>query len=148
MNKLIISILLCLILSTFAINMNGQDITENELLLFKTQYNQNIDKVPGIAISIFGNEKMTLYVKEYENNPIYISMNNGYVANIGFGEMPEKTMNVYTDENTIKKIGTNEMTFAEALQQGKIRYEGVGILNGIKVGIANIGITIWSWFAG
>ncbi len=150
--KKITLLIMCLIFSfAFAINldeMSGEDITEEELILFKTKYNENIDQVPGIAISIFGNERMTLYVKEYENNPIYISMNNGYITDIGFGEMSEKTMNVYTDEETIKKIGKNEMSFAEALQYGKVRYEGVGIINGIKVGIANIGITIWSWFAG
>lgn len=151
MKNLAIFILLCMFVSSFAINldnMTGMDITENELLMFKTQYNSNIDKVPGIAISLFGDEKMNIYVKGYENKPIYMIMNSGIINTIGFGEMKDKTMNVYTDEQTIKEIAANKITFADALQYGKIRYEGVGIINGIKVGIANIGIIIWSWFAG
>jgi hypothetical protein len=130
----------------FASEITGKDITQEHLNMFKQEYNKNINQVPEIAINLFGNEKMNLYVKDYENKPIFIIMEKGNMENIGFGELKDKTMNVYTDEDTIKKIANNEITFAEALQYNKIRYEGIGIINSIKTGIANIGITIWSWF--
>ena len=150
MKKIILLVLCFLFVAAFAVeieNIKGEEVTEEHLQMFKTEYNSNIDQIPGIAISLFGNEKMNLYV-EGETKIVYMFMNEGYITNIGFGEVQDKTMNVYTDEDTIKKIMEGNMGFADALQQGKIRYEGVDIISGIKVGIANIGITIWSWFAG
>ncbi|MFA5381553.1 MAG: hypothetical protein WC356_00135 [Candidatus Micrarchaeia archaeon] len=145
--KKIISFIFCfLMVFAFASEITGKDITQEHLNMFKQEYNKNINQVPEIAINLFGNEKMNLYVKDYENKPIFIIMEKGNMENIGFGELKDKTMNVYTDEDTIKKIANNEITFAEALQYNKIRYEGIGIINSIKTGIANIGITIWSWF--
>jgi len=154
MKKIILLVMCFLFVSAFAVemekieNIKGEEITEEHLQMFKTEYNENIDQIPGIAISLFGNEKMNLYVEGYENKIVYMIMNEGYITNIGFGELSEKTMNVYTDENTIRNIIDGNIDFAEALQQEKIRYEGVDIVSSIKVGIANIGITIWSWFSG
>ena len=127
MKKFVLFALCFLFVAAFAVEVEitGNKITNEHLQMFKTEYNKNIDKIPSIAVSLFGNEKMNLYVKGYENKPVYLIMNEGYMTNIGFRELSDKTMNVYTDENTIRSIIEGNLDFASALQKGKIRYEGV-----------------------
>ena len=132
---------MCILILPIAAN---RPVSEEEMNKLKDVYNKHADKVPGIIVTIFGNEKSVLYVDDYD--PVYFVMENGYILEIGYGELPDKTMNVYTNEETINEIVRGETTFTKALYSGKIRYEGVDLVSSVKAGVINIFTTISSWF--
>ena len=137
--------LVCILtISMFTLVSATSPISETELNEFKDVYNKHADQASNIIISIFGNENAVLYVDNYD--PVFFKMKNGYIIDIGFGELPDKTMNVYTDEETIKEMTQGKTTFHRALREGKIRYEGVDLISSIKAGVANLFIGISSWF--
>src|SRR3990172_9236106 len=57
---------------------------------------------------------------------------------------PHPTLNVYIDQETIDQIIAGEITPLDALQQGKIRYEGVGFVKWVKFKVVNTALRIMS----
>ncbi len=94
-----------------------------------------------IISSIFGDERANIYVEgmgEY-----YIIRQNGEIAEYGEGELPDQTMNIYTDELTVQLLEEGKLTGIGALKQDRITYEGVGFVEGIKFWIADF---VVDWF--
>jgi len=90
---------------------------------------EEIAGAPGISY-FMGNERMNLYVQgmgEYN-----VAFENGAVAEASEGLRPDPTMNVYTDIDTAYGLYYGEIAPVEALRSGKVRYEGVGFLEGFK----------------
>ncbi len=59
--------------------------------------------------------------------------NFNFLANAG-----NPTLNVYTNNETIRDVTNGKLTLIEAVEQGKIRYEGIGFINKIKISILDV----------
>jgi hypothetical protein len=97
--------------------------------------NQAMVDFPFLA-RIFGNERMNVFVDRLE--PFSIVTKNGKVESISTGEIRDPTLKVYSDTGAVDQLIAGELTPLEALEQGKIRYEGVGFMNKVKVGVLDL----------
>ena len=76
-------------------------------------YATDLQKVPVIS-SLFRNERVNLYIEGNRN--IFLVTKDGEIE-------------------TMEQIIGEEITFSEALEEGAIRWEGVGFLNSLKFGV-------------
>lgn len=95
---------------------------------------------------IFGNERMNVYIDDQA--PFNIITSGGRVESLNHGEIENPTMRVYTDMGTIDQLIAGELMPVDALQQGKIRYEGVGFVNKIKFKLLSVVSGILTKFGG
>lgn len=120
----------------------------------KTQYksqipviNEQIKQVPEVIMGIFGNENLNIYI-DLENGQqlkFGVITKDNKLVDIKRKELDEPTMKVTTSETAIKEIATSSdpMTAAiNALNSGKIKYEGVGIVNSVKSLVINTAISV------
>lgn len=90
---------------------------------------EEIARAPGISY-FMGNERMNLYVEGMgEYNLVF---RDGRVVEASEGLRLDPTMNVHTDIDTIYGIYYGEISPMKALQSGRVRYEGVGLVEGFK----------------
>mgnify|MGYP003882647441 CR=1 FL=1 len=81
--------------------------------------------------TVFRNERINFYV---DGNPEgYVVIENSRVVAFGEDELTDQTMNVFVRGDVINEILEGETTVEEALERGEIRYEGVGLINSLKV---------------
>jgi len=114
----------------------------------KSNYNQNLDKVPGVIKSLIGNEVINLYFTP-SNGPTVVIGTKTYDAMIlTLQDKPyeKPTMNVYISENTVQALIDNKMTIQEALDLGKIKYKSLRFKTKIKTGLVKPIFRVWSWF--
>lgn len=91
---------------------------------------------------IFGNERINADIKGAV--PFHVITEDGIVIEISEGMLEDPTMNLYSDEDTIRDIIGKELTISEAMEQGRIRYEGVGIIKSIKTGLLKTLVKLFS----
>ena len=94
-----------------------------------------------VLSDIFGNERMNIYILgmgEY-----YVVVNEGEIVEEGEGELPDQTMNVYTDVHTVQMLESKKISPLGAIKKDLIIYEGVGFVEGIKFWIADF---LVDWF--
>ncbi|ABO35659.1 conserved hypothetical protein [Methanococcus maripaludis C5] len=105
------------------------------------KYAENLEDIP-FATNIASNERINLNVDMGEEDLlISIIVIDGKITSFEKGSLDDATMNVYTDENTVREIldSDNPVSSAQtALKAGNIKMEGVGLVNSIKISIANI----------
>lgn len=118
---------------------------EENLETIKDLYNANLQRIPFVA-SLFRNERINLYIGG-DMNFSFIT-EDGRIETIAKGQLGDPTVNIYTDVETVEELLEGEMTFTEALKEGKIGYEGVGFFNSIKYGLADFLFKIYLSFAG
>ncbi|MBW2981876.1 hypothetical protein KY343_03280 [Candidatus Woesearchaeota archaeon] len=116
-----------------------------DLSPFIEAYNSEVKNNPTIA-KIFANQKINLYIEGAEEYSMITSDLGIEQAEQGFLEDP--TMNVFSDVETFEDISIGDLGFMEALDQGRVTYEGVGFVNSIKYGALNLIYSIYSFFAG
>ncbi|MEM4267096.1 MAG: SCP2 sterol-binding domain-containing protein [Candidatus Nanoarchaeia archaeon] len=121
--------------------ISAETIPKEFINEFVDEYNKNIDQAPKIFKSMFGNERINLYIDEQlfygfrtENGKIVETFENG---------TEEPTMNIYVTQEALEQMAAGQLDPGEALKQGKIRYEGVGFFKKIKYGILKI---VSGWF--
>jgi hypothetical protein len=122
-----------------------QHIITVDLDLFTDAYNSGIVDIPIIS-GVFANQRINLHIEGAENYSV-ITTDSG-IENAEEGFLEDPTLNVFTDVGTIEEIFNEEIGIMEALNQGKIRYEGVSFLNSVKFKSLNIIYDIYSFFAG
>ena len=66
---------------------------------------------------------------------------------VGDIPMEDPTVEVFSDAETIERIVTGDLGLEEALEEGDIRYEGVGFLNSVKFGVVDTIFDIYSLFS-
>lgn len=93
---------------------------------------------------IFGNERMNVYIGEQA--PFNIVTSGGKVESLGAGEIGNPSMKVYADTGTVNQLIAGEMTPLDALQQGKIRYKGVGLVKSVKFKVLGVVVGLMSRF--
>ena len=123
----------------------AQQAGADKLASIMAGINENLDSVPGFARAIFANENINFYAPE----PMYhIITRDGFLVIMGDGEYPEPTINVKTDEDTIIAIMKGEISFGEALESGRISYEGVGFVKSVKMGTIKLVSKVVMFFVG
>ena len=122
--------LLCLILLIIVPTVTAIPTTENvrEMLdflsEFKTEYNNNMDKVPGWGKSILGSEKLnvTLFLEDNSVINIGIIFNNGAIVEMRQARLKNPTINLFVTEKEIKYV-LEAKGYKERLERLKLRYD-------------------------
>ena len=113
----------------------------SEMKTIAMKYAENLEDIP-FATSIASNERINLNVSmDEEDLLISIIVTDGTITIFEKGSMEDANMNVYTDESTVREIldAENPVSSAQAaLKDGRVKMEGVGFVNSIKISIANI----------
>ncbi|MBA2869118.1 hypothetical protein HNP92_001082 [Methanococcus maripaludis] len=123
------------------INLSENTDLFSEMKAIAMAHSEDLDKIP-FATNIAKNERINLNVETGEGNlRAYITVENGIITNFEKGSLENATMNMYTDESTVREIldSDDPVSAAQsALKADKIRMEGVGIVNSIKVSVVNV----------
>ncbi len=112
------------------------DIESIDLEMLVGTYNQNLDKVPGFAKSLFGNERIDLYIDGEKF--VGIIGSGGQIIEYKEGGIEKPTMKIYTTSDTIGDLINNETSLIDAVKSKSIQYEGVGFFSKIKFGFVKI----------
>jgi hypothetical protein len=108
-------------------------------------------KLPGPAGVLFKNERINLHVTLSDGNELVFGIvtEKKIVKQFQMSVIDNPTVNVYTTEETIKKIESSENpldAFKEALDDKKVTYEAIGFGKKMKFGITKFFVKIASWF--
>ena len=138
-----------LVISVFAgiaVGMEDSDLFE-DLKQQADIYNQNVDEISFIK-SLIGEERINCEISLNDGTMLTIGIKtdeDAKVISLEKGEISDPTVNAYTTENTVRNIvnsGDPASAFQDALNTGKIKFEGVGLGNKIKVGVMSIAIKL------
>ena len=80
---------------------------------------------------LFTDERMNIHINEMGDG--HVVLENSIATDYGAGKLDEPSINVYTDAATLSALYSGDMTMNQALKSGRIRMEGVGFFNSIKV---------------
>ena len=111
-----------------------QSLNDAQLDLVRNIYNNNIGAVPQVR-DMLANERINFYIEDA--GVAGIVNKDGKMESIQIGELPDPTMNMYTDMETLQDIIFGKLNVLDALKEGKITYEGVGFFNWVRFGFAN-----------
>lgn len=151
MKKAILFLLVGLLLVSL---VSALDI-EKEAEKIKTVFNDNIDQVPGIVITLFGDEQINVHVSDVKEISqgsdviLGVSMQDGLIESVKEGELENPTMNAYLTEETLLELLWSTDPFNDlsiALDEGKVTYKAVTFGGKIKYGIAGVVGTVVGWF--
>lgn len=133
------------------IEINSLDDVMNNLDRIKTEYNNNLEYVPGFVKTIFGNEIINISVNRNNEQIINLGIEteDGKITKLSNITSPY-TMNVWLNEETFEKIlkSDNQIdTLKESLDNKEINYQGLRFPTKIKTGFAKFFVNIWNWFS-
>jgi hypothetical protein len=113
------------------------DDTFERLQTKKNNYNQKVDNVPRIIITLFGNERVNVFLTGCAVDcEIGLVTSDGRAVELKKGEVGDPTMKAWMEESLLKRIMDSHDArgdFITALNNGDIRVEGVGIFKKIKL---------------
>ena len=145
MRKIIIALLILIILLSipFAFALQPYNIED-----FKSNYNKNLDKIPGIVKFLIGNEIINLYFTPSDGPTVVIGTKTYDAMILTLQDKPyeKPTMNIYISENTVQALIDNKMTVQEALDLKKIKYKSFRFKTKIKTGLVKPIFRVWNWF--
>ena len=132
---------LFLAMTSFLILVTAASAHEIDLSTFDLEtlvktYNENLGKVPDFVKSIFGNERIDLYVDGEKFAGL--AGQNGNITEYKKGGIDKPTMKIYTSSETIGHLVNNEKSLLESIKDKSIQYEGVGFAKKIKFGFIKI----------
>ena len=112
--KYLIPIIILLLIT----QVSAQVILGNDLQELKTQYNNNLDKVPWIAKKIIGNERINLFLTTNTGEVIIIGgvTKSAKILQIQQSKIDNPTLNIYITENTINRLKNKQVTIQQALK--------------------------------
>ena len=99
----------------------------------KELYNKYEDKIPDFAKKLFGNERINIHIKYYKD--FYLITEDAKLLDVNEGSLDNPTLNVYTDKETADVIVTGKLSLKEALDEGLVSYEAVGLWSKLKFGM-------------
>ncbi len=115
----------------------------------KQQILRDVDKFYGMAgdsgmiKTLFANDRINIYMEGIDT-PFHAITENGELSRVGIVALEDPTVNMYTDVGTVKSMAEGKTTVSGALMEGRIRYEGVGLLNGLRLWIADFFFRMFS----
>jgi hypothetical protein len=104
----------------------------------KTQFNTNLDQVPGFIKMIIGDEKINFYITNSETHKFNAVMENAKIESLDNEHLEDPTLNVYVEKEVIPKLISGELNIKEALGNGEVRYEAATVWNKIVYGFAGL----------
>lgn len=121
------------------VNLDGYLEDHDKLI---EDYNRNIDSVPRILKTLFGNERIIIYLGHFEFTRTF-SAETRKARLISFKEeeIENPTLIVYINKSTMDSIIDSEnpvVSLTTALDSGEIKYEAVGIKTKIKLFFASL----------
>ncbi len=78
----------------------------------------------------FGNERINIRIDDFGD--YNIELKDGKVESIGEGKNEKPTLEISTDFETVKNLTDGNIDLFEAINNGKMKYEGVGFFSSIK----------------
>lgn len=92
----------------------------------------SIDDVPAVA-DFLSDERINVHLPEGE---YHITTEDGDITDSGDGSGTDPTVNVWSDEQTLRQIAGGELSFETAVSSDRVRFEGVGIVNSLKFSLS------------
>ena len=131
---LIFSIMLCAPFSVSAQNID-EYLEDHDKLI--EDYNKNIDSVPKILRKLFGNERIVIYLGNFESTRTFSAeTKNARLMSFKEEEIEKPTLRVYVNKQALDSIISSENPTASvtsALESGEIKYEAARIRTKIKL---------------
>ena len=132
-------------------NLYNLDYTLDHLDEIKDIYNQNIDKVPNFAKTIFGNEKMDIQIQRRDETTARISIEtkNAVIKQMTTSAFDSYTLKVKIDENTINSIINSKYQVArlkQAIDNKEIEYKALRFKTSMKIRLSKIFLSVFNWF--
>jgi hypothetical protein len=133
-----------------AVGMEGESDLFKDLKQQVDIYNQNVDEIPFIK-SFFGEERINCEISLNDGTELIIGITTDEdvkVIEFEKGEISDPTINASTTESTARNIIDSKdpvSAFQDALNNGEIKFEGVGLGNKIKLGVINIEIKLFGF---
>lgn len=119
-------------------------LTEDKFLKeIQKSYNEQKSDAPEFLLNLFGNERMNIYIDDIT---LHIIMVDGKMTEIDTKGLDDRTMDIHLSQETVKQILNQEIELKQALDQGLIKYQGVGFGSKIKFGAVKVLYKIISWF--
>ena len=127
-----------MILSSMA-SVSAQDVDEyledSDKLI--EDYNKNIDSAPRVLKTLFGDERINIYLGHFESTRIFSAeTRNARLISFKEEEGKNPTLRVYINKEVLDSIINSEDPIASlmsALDSGEIKYEAVGVKTKIKL---------------
>ena len=121
----------------------AQDIDRDELIG---------QELPDYVAALFGDEVANIHIENSGVTTVYgIVTNDGVITEFRESELDDPTINIYTDQDTINDIQSSQNPLLElrvALDEDRITYQAVGVLNRIRWGFTNLMSRVAGWFSG
>jgi hypothetical protein len=92
----------------------------------------SLSDVPAVA-DFLGNERINVHLSEGE---YHVMTSRGKITDAGEGGGSDPTVNVWSDEQTLRQIARGDLTFEEAVSSDRVRFEGVGFVSSLKFAVS------------
>lgn len=83
-----------------------------------------------VPLGMFSNERINFYSNLEPH--FHIITSNNQIIDAGKGKLENPTINVFSDDETFNAIHDGEISFIQAMNDGRLIYEGEGFFNKIK----------------
>ncbi len=111
-------------------------ITQDDLELIKSTYNENIDQVPSTIKTLIGNEKINLILEGTEFAAYFVT-SDGLIEEVGLDRLDDPTINLVVDEFAQNEIFNGNVEsgddFLNLYEDGHITIDPVGFWSNIKI---------------
>lgn len=90
----------------------------------KDYWNERITGIPAVVKTIFGDERMNVYVKmkNGKERVVGIVTDRGHIIQIRTGGITDPTLNVYSSEDTFNQILNKKLNINSAMDNGLLKY--------------------------
>lgn len=94
---------------------------------------------------MFSNERMNIDI--LGDGKGYVITVNGEVMDAGTGQLDDPTMSIFTDSETVSYLAGEKMTPQQAISSGRVRIEGNGLFDGMRIGLYHLMFDIYGVFS-
>lgn len=126
-----------LVLALMFLSATGTAVSEAQLQEFKSEYNNQTEKVPDIASSIVGGETVNLEINRSDSEEVVGAEMNGLeISEIRKGGFENNTMVVETDGETVQTVLESEDPFDQIqseLDKNDIEYRSTTLSGSVKL---------------
>jgi hypothetical protein len=102
-----------------------------------------LNDVP-VAMDFLSSERINVYLPEGE---YHVTTRDGTITDSGEGSGNDPTVNVWSDEETLRQIAASELAFEKAVASDRVRFEGVGFTSSLKFTVSSLVVKIKAAFS-
>jgi len=104
----------------------------------------SVNDVPVVS-GFLANERINMHLPEGE---YHVTTRDGSITESGDGSGTDPTVNVWSDEETLRQIADGDLSFEEAVSSDRVRFEGVGLVNSLKFAVSGLIVKVKTAFSG